>query len=213
MSAYDAVIGFDHKTLTIDPTANARTCSNGSRRTDPTPRLVIDIITHSRGGLVTRAFAEDVLPTSDWPGAVDRVVFVAATNGGTHLADPARWSDLVDVYTNLAAVGAGALALLPGGAPVGAVVGAVVKGIGAFVKYLVTYAAEGDELPNTGDGAGVLRQRINEEQPGQPAAGTSWYVVSSNFHVELFDDHHHPPEFPEAGRPAQGGLHGPDLQG
>ena len=37
VSAYDAVIGFDHKTLTIDPTANARTCSNGSRRTDPTP--------------------------------------------------------------------------------------------------------------------------------------------------------------------------------
>ena len=26
--------------------------------------------------------------------------------------------------------------------------------------------------------------------------GTNWYVVSSNFHVKLFDDSHNPPEFP-----------------
>lgn len=198
VSAYDAVIGFDHKTLTLDPTANAMDLLARLASHRPGAGLVIDIVTHSRGGLVTRAFAEDVLPTSDWAGTVDRVVFVAATNGGTHLADPKRWSDLVDVYTNLAAVGAGTMALLPGGAPVGVVVGAVVKGIGAFVKYLVSYAAKGDEVPGLKammpDGPFV--KRINEEQPGQPAAGTSWYVVSSNFHVELFDDHHNPPEFP-----------------
>ncbi|EWT00531.1 hypothetical protein N865_14760 [Intrasporangium oryzae NRRL B-24470] len=198
VSAYDAVIGFDHKTLTLDPKANAEDLLQRLASHHPRSDLVIDIITHSRGGLVTRAFAEDVLPSSSWPGTVDRIVFVAATNGGTHLADPKRWSDLVDVYTNLAAVGAGVLSLLPGGAPVGAVVGATVKGIGAFVKYLVSYAAKSDDVPGLQammpDGAFVAW--INADQPGQPKPGTDWFVVSSDFHVELFDDHHSPQEFP-----------------
>ena len=64
------------------------------------------MITHSRGGLVTRSFVEQVLPSSGWPARVDNIVFVASTNAGTHLADPERWSDLVDLYTNLAAVSA-----------------------------------------------------------------------------------------------------------
>ena len=55
-------------------------------------------------------------------GPVDNIVFVASTNAGTHLADPERWSDLVDLYTNLAAVGASVLRW-PGAAPVAAVVG------------------------------------------------------------------------------------------
>ena len=44
---------------------------------------------------------------------------------------------------------------------------------------------------------GTSSREINKTQPGQPGPGTNWYVVSSNFHVELFDDHHNPPEFPE----------------
>lgn len=198
VGAYDAVIGFDHKTLSVDPRANAqdllkRLSSLGSER-----EVVIDIVTHSRGGLVTRSFVEEVLPGSGLKASVDVVVFVAATNGGTHLAHPKRWADLVDLYTNLAVVSAATMALWPGAAPIAAVVGVVVKGIGAFVKYLVAYAAQGKEAPGLQamipDGPFVTG--INEHQQGQPEPGTNWYVVSSNFHVELFDDHHNPPEFP-----------------
>ena len=72
------------------------------------------------------------------------------------------------------------------------------KGIGAFVKYLVSYAAEGDDVPGLKAmvPGGAFVKEINKTQPGQPGAGTNWFVVSSNFHVELFDDSHHPPEFP-----------------
>jgi hypothetical protein len=198
ISAYDAVIGFNHKTLSLDPQQNAQDLLTRLQTHHPNSELVIDVVTHSRGGLVTRSFIEQLLPGSGWPATVDNVVFVASTNAGTHLADPKRWSDLVDLYTNLAAAGASGLAMLPGAAPVAAVVGGVVKGIGAFVKYLVSYAAKGDDVPglNAMVPGGAFVEEINKTQQGQPGPGTSWYVVSSNFHVKLFDDSHHPPEFP-----------------
>ena len=198
ISAYDAVIGFDHKTLSLDPRQNAQDLLTRLKTHQPEAELVIDIVTHSRGGLVTRSFVEQLLPGAGWPAKVDNVVFVASTNAGTHLADPKRWSDLVDLYTNLAAAGASGLAMLPGAAPVAAVVGGVVKGIGAFVKYLVSYAAKGDDVPGLKAmlPGGAFVEEINKTQQGQPGPGTNWYVVSSNFHVNLFDDSHNPPEFP-----------------
>ena len=72
------------------------------------------------------------------------------------------------------------------------------RGIAALVKYLVSYAAEADDVPGLQAmvPGGAFVKDINKAQEGQPGPGTSWYVVSSNFHVELFDDHHNPPEFP-----------------
>ncbi len=198
IAAYDAVIGFDHRTLSVDPRENARNLLERLRTHRPQDQFVIDVITHSRGGLVTRAFAEEILPSADWPATVDIAVFVAATNAGTRLADPERWNDLIDLYTNLAAAGATGLSVIPGAAPVALVVGGVVKGIAAFVKYLVSYAAEGDDVPGLKAMRpdGPFLRELNRTQPGQPGPGTNWFVVSSNFHVRLFDDHHNPPEFP-----------------
>ena len=199
LSAYDAVLGYDHRTLSVDPRKNAEELLVELRRHHPGTDLTIDIITHSRGGLVTRSFAEAVLPLSNWRAVVDNVIFVASTHGGTHLADPARWHDLVDLYTNLVTVGAAGLAIVPGGAPVAAVVGGVVRGIGALVKHLVSYAAEGDDVPGLAAmiPGGAFVTELNGEQPGQPGPGTSWHVVSSNFHVSLGDGSHRPPEFPK----------------
>jgi hypothetical protein len=114
------------------------------------------------------------------------------------LADPDRWHDLVDLYTNLASVGAGALAAIPGGAPVAAVVAGVVKGIGALVKYLVSYIGEDNGVPGLAAmmPSGPFVTEINQHQKNQPAAGTNWFVLASNFHVKLLDDSHRPPEFP-----------------
>jgi len=210
VSAYDAVIGFDHRTLSVDPERNARDLLALLAPHDG--ELVLDVITHSRGGLVTRSFVESVLPGAGLRVAVDSIVFVASTNGGTHLADPERWHDLVDLYTNLVMVTAAGLSLVPGGAPFAAVVSGVVRGLGALVKYLVSYAAGDDGVPGlaamTPDGPFVTT--LNEDQPGQPRPGTSWYVVSSDFHVSLLDDHHNPPEFPRelAVRLAEGFVDG-----
>ena len=198
LSAYDAVIGFDHKTLSVDPKQNAEDLLERLKTHVPTSELVFDVITHSRGGLTTRSFVEQVLPSSGWPATVDNIVFVASTHAGTHLADPERWSDMIDLYTNLAAVSARVLTMAGAGA-VGAIVGGVVKGIGAFVKYLVSYAATGDEVPGLKAmvPGGAFVKELNKQQPGQPGPGANWFVIRSNFHVSLFDDHHNPPEFPK----------------
>ena len=134
------MIGFDHPTLSVDPMVNATDLL--TRVSSVTNEVSFDVITHSRGGLTTRSFAEYVLPGSGWNGRVEKAVFVAATNNGTHLADTDRWYDLIDIATNLTMMGAGVLAAMPGGAPVAAVVAGVVKGLGALVKYLGAYAVE-----------------------------------------------------------------------
>ena len=86
---------------------------------------------------------------------------------------------------------------MAGAAAVGTIVAGVVKGIGAFVKYLVSYIATGDEVPGLAAmvPGGPFIKELQKEQPNQPKPGTNWYVVSSNFHVSLLDDSHRPPEF------------------
>ena len=109
LHTYDAVIGYDHRTLTIDPRENAKDLMTRLSVHVTGQPMILDIITHSRGGLTTRSLLEYELPQSNWNGSVDKVVFVASTNGGTRLADPARWIDLIDLTTNLAAAGGTAL--------------------------------------------------------------------------------------------------------
>jgi triacylglycerol esterase/lipase EstA (alpha/beta hydrolase family) len=198
LDIYDAVLGYDHRTLSVDPLANAKEIAGVLVGLSGRPAKV-DIVCHSRGGLTTRSLLEEVLPGSGWRGSVDRVVFVAATNGGTHLADAKRWTELVNLYTNLVAASARVAGVL-GGAPVGLVVGEVVAGLGALVKYLASYAVTQEGVPGLAAMSPDSRfvREINESQRDQPRAPTPWFVVSSNFHVELFGDRHEPPEFPRA---------------
>jgi hypothetical protein len=200
-SSYDAVIGFDHRTLSRDPLENAIDLHSrlSARQLEHAP--MIDLVSYSRGGLVARSLVEYVLPSSTWKADVGKVVFVGATNAGTQLAEPENWKTLVDLYTNLAAGTARSIGFATGVAPAAEIVGGLVNGIGAFVKYLVS-AASFTEMKIPGLAAmepdGPFVTGINTTQPGQPAPGTPWYVVSSDFEPALFDDRHEPPELPRA---------------
>ncbi|MEP6651074.1 MAG: CHAT domain-containing protein [Lapillicoccus sp.] len=193
---YDAVVGFDHRTLSVDPLENAHELADLL-----TPfrgrQVTFDVVGHSRGGLTARSFIESVLPGLAWRGKVDRVVFVGATNAGTHFADETHWADLADLYTNLVAANARAIAALPGGTPIAAVVVGAVRGIGALVRWLASYATDPDSVPGIAamvpDGPFVTK--LNEDQRGQPRSGTPWFVVSSDFEVTVKE---HPPEIPAA---------------
>ncbi|WP_323096608.1 CHAT domain-containing protein [Intrasporangium sp. YIM S08009] len=201
VEAYDAVVGYDHRTLSLDPEQNARDLLDRLRVPGVRDDLVIDVVTHSRGGLVTRSFIEEVLPGSGWGATVDNAVFVASTHGGTHLADPSRWHDLVDLYINLVTIAASGLGLVPGAAPFAAVVGGVVRAVGGLVKVLAAAATSGGEhaaVPGLAAmvPGGPFVTELNAVQPGQPAPGTSWYVVSSDFHATL-DGHDAPSRLPK----------------
>ena len=195
IAAYDAVIGFDHKTLSLDPRQSAEDLVKRLRTHHPDREVVVDVITHGRGGAVTRAFVEEALPGSGWPGTVDVAVLVAAADAGTHLADPERRVDLVDLYTNLASVRARSLALVPGTASLATVATGTVTGIGEFVKYLASYAGEGDDVPGL---RAMVPVGASVEDPDRtpPGPGANWHAVTSSFRVARSEDHHAPPEFP-----------------
>ena len=89
---YDAVLTFDHPTLSLAPWLNA---------IDLTRALAgaagpIDVVCHSRGGLVTAWWLLHARP------AVERVVFVGSPLEGTSLAAPARLKAALDLLGNFA---------------------------------------------------------------------------------------------------------------
>ncbi|MFQ5577140.1 MAG: CHAT domain-containing protein, partial [Anaerolineae bacterium] len=94
---YRGVIGFDHWTLSKTPEENAAQLWQllDSRLKEGENRL--DIITHSRGGLVARALVE--LLKHHRP--VNRVIFVCTPNSGTTAANPANWGRVADTLVNL----------------------------------------------------------------------------------------------------------------
>ncbi|MCO4771127.1 MAG: CHAT domain-containing protein [Deltaproteobacteria bacterium] len=97
---YEAVIAFDHWTLSKSPRENARDLKRMLEAQLPsflrgTPCL--DLITHSRGGLVARAFAE----LEGGSGLVHSVCFAGTPNTGTTLASSSRAKRSADYLTNV----------------------------------------------------------------------------------------------------------------
>jgi pimeloyl-ACP methyl ester carboxylesterase len=93
------VIAFDHPTIADDPIDNARAflTAAGTRKLD------VDVVCHSRGGLVTRSIAERPgdLATVGPNVTVGTAVLIGATTNGTILADADNWNEMVDRLTTL----------------------------------------------------------------------------------------------------------------
>lgn len=96
IKAYNGnVVGFDHWTLSKSPSENAK---DFLRWLPKVEGLQVDLVTHSRGGLVARALAELQAQTSVRFG---RVVFVGTPNAGTPLADRDNLGKFIDHLTNI----------------------------------------------------------------------------------------------------------------
>lgn len=185
---YDAVIGFDHRTLSVNPLENAVELAD-LLTADPSVTTTYDIVCHSRGGLTVRSLIEEVLPGRTWRGRVDRVVFVGATNAGTHFADADRWGALADLYTNLVAARGRRLSGMPGGRLLVGLATEAVRGVGILVRWLAAYATDPRQVPGIAamDPDGAFVAELNGDQPGSPRPGTPWFVVSSDFEVTSQD--------------------------
>lgn len=89
---YDAVLCYNHPTLARDP------LRNGLDLLALIPedlRLSVDIIAHSRGGLVARSLVELVDPSDRF---VPRALVTCGTpHAGTELANPVRWDRLISL--------------------------------------------------------------------------------------------------------------------
>jgi len=98
---YDGrVFAFDHFTVSQDPHQNVEWFMENL---PDDIRLELDIVCHSRGGLVSRVLAEQGKSFKTMADAVyvRKVVFVAAPNAGTVLADPKHMKEWIDSYTNI----------------------------------------------------------------------------------------------------------------
>jgi pimeloyl-ACP methyl ester carboxylesterase len=109
----DRVIGFDHHTLGRSVAVNA--VKLYQELSVHAGNYTFDIVCHSRGGLLARALKEldegTIGLLSKQPGwsrpkqstmKIERIVFVAAPNAGTDLADPANLPKWLNRMANLA---------------------------------------------------------------------------------------------------------------
>ncbi|HEY6356316.1 MAG TPA: hypothetical protein VIY30_17670, partial [Burkholderiaceae bacterium] len=187
--AYKQVLLYEHPTLAVAPWLNAldlaRAFVHSSAR--------IDIVCHSRGGLVTRWWLETMSPRL---APTARVVFVGSPLMGTGLASPYRLRTALKLLTNLSAAmgGAGQLASLA--MPMFAVVQGLATLLGsvtgvlartpiadaavALVPGLVAMSRYG---PDGGDFIKDNRE-LEKLSYGWTCAPNGYFAVSSNFETE-----------------------------
>jgi hypothetical protein len=103
---YDAIVGFDHATLGLSPMLNANDLAKHIGASEGE----IDVITHSRGGLVTRWWLEAF---DDADPETRRVVFIGSPLAGTGLAAPPRIRATLGLLTNIADALGTAAAMFP----------------------------------------------------------------------------------------------------
>jgi len=103
---YDQVLTFDHHTVSRSPVLNALELS----RIMASSTADLDIICHSRGGLVTRWFME----VFDRPNRSHRrAVLVGSPLRGTSLAAPDRIRNSINLFTNIGKELGSTLTLIP----------------------------------------------------------------------------------------------------
>jgi hypothetical protein len=107
---YDEVLAFDHPTLSVSPVMNAFDLARLLAKADGP----LDIVTHSRGGVVTRWLLEGIGLNGSGPY---RALLVGSPLAGTSLVSPPRLKGALDVFSNigmaLKATGAAAVMFMP----------------------------------------------------------------------------------------------------
>jgi hypothetical protein len=199
LATYDAIIGFDHPTLSEDPLQNATDLLKYLESMTGKYPPHFDVVTHSRGALVFRGLVESLVPLTRWQGRFDRVIFVAGTNGGTLLAQPENWQQFIDLYTNLAVAGCRLLGLMPTAKAVTLVLQETIQGLGSFLKYLATTIGDERKVPGIAamEPKGSFVTGLNQEQPGQPDLSSTFYcAITSEFEPHLANGESRPKELP-----------------
>jgi pimeloyl-ACP methyl ester carboxylesterase len=158
------VFALDHHTISVTPSDNiAWLAQHLPASGDP---VTVDVVTHSRGGLVGRALAERAGDL----GIGDRItvrnlVMVAPPNAGTALADKEHISALLDRLTNIAQ-------LLPDNGFLDAL-----DLIVAVVKQVAVGAFGGMEGLMSMNPSGPTLAAFNDS----PGSGATYRVMASNF--------------------------------
>lgn len=176
---YDQILSFDHPTVSLSPLLNAVDLSRHFAATN----AEVDIICHSRGGLVARWWVEALNQNVK---RIGKVIFVGSPLAGTSLAAPGRLRAGLDLLTNIAEVlGKGSQAVTST-LPLFVAVTGILKVFGSVTKVLARTPlidATVAMIPGlaaqsmTGDNASILKLREGiDGLPAQP-----YYAVTTDF--------------------------------
>jgi pimeloyl-ACP methyl ester carboxylesterase len=159
------VFAYDHFTLSHDPERNVVEFLD---RMPDAANLKVDLISHSRGGLVSRALSGETALGRVPRISVGKAVFVAAPNHGTPLADNVHMMEFIDRYTSM-------LNLVPPGPH--AVVTDILEAIVTVVKMIGNSALEG--LPGLAamDPTGPFLASMNQGA----ATSAQYFGIASNY--------------------------------
>ena len=159
------VFAYNHFSLSDDPQTNAKKFFEMMRTAGV--KLNVDIICHSRGGLVSRALAERgaASDVTDAEFRVGSVVFVGTPNAGTLLAQPDHMMSMIDRYTT-------ALNILPTG-PVEEILEAIVTTV-KVVAHATMKSLDGLMSMNP---VGDYLTGVNVASEN----GTQYFAICANF--------------------------------
>jgi pimeloyl-ACP methyl ester carboxylesterase len=166
---YDGrMFAFNHFTMSHDPEQNARWFAEAIRPMTASV-LEVDIVCHSRGGLVARVLAteKDMFGLDLDRLRVNRIAFVAVPNRGTLLADAEHMVEMIDRMTNL-------LNLFPPGG-----VADIFEGILIGVKIIGHGALNGLTGLNSMHPDGAFLRTLNNG--GSRAA--RYFAIAANYEV------------------------------
>lgn len=191
LETYDAVIGYDHKTLTKSVEENANEFLSHLDALLPGD-VIFDAVAFSRGGLVLRYLTETLLPNQARPFSLRNVAFVGCTNNGTKLADPRYWKDLVDIYTNLVSAAGHVVGWIggPGIQLTAEIVSGALRGVLSFVRCLASETLNEEVVPGLGsmNPHGQTVTQLNKKTDNHPLPSTvGYHLVEANFDHKLFE--------------------------
>lgn len=176
---YDQIISFDHPTLSVSPVLNAIDLARHLAQCGGE----IDVICHSRGGLVVRWWIEALLES---PAQLGKVIFVGSPLAGTSLAAAPRLRSGLDMLTNIADVVGRGSQLAGTVVPLFTAVAGLLKVFGSATRVLsktplidaTVFMIPGLAAQSkTGDNTSILRLREGVRQ----ATARAYYGVTADF--------------------------------
>jgi len=177
---YDQVLFFDHPTLTVSPFLNALAVA----RVLAGSKGEIDVVAHSRGGLVVRWWLE-VFGKSLDPKAQVRAVLAGAPIAGTSLAAPDKIQHAMSLVSNIGSFAEKSLKLLGPANPflwvAGKLLEVVVSVTGALAKTPLIDALIVIAPGLSGQSAVSNNHELNSLRAGPVVIDPAYHAVTSNF--------------------------------
>lgn len=182
---YDRVLFFDHPTLAVSPVINALELGRALAHAEGQ----IDIIAHSRGGLVVRwwleAFGRSLKVT---PANRVRAILAGSPLHGTSLAAPDKIQNALSLISNIGTFAEKTLSLAGAANPflwvAGKLVEVVVSFTGTLAKAPFVDGIVAVVPGLCGQSAVDNNYEINRLREGPVAVNPAYYAIMSNFETE-----------------------------